>query len=160
MDLDKIKALMAAMKEQNITKLAFKGKKGFELSLERNQKKITSEPCSLSQKPLDTHIPVSARLDHSEKQPAKETQEEIKESAQLDITSPMVGTFYSSPSPEAPPFVKVGDMVNEDTVVCIIEAMKVLNEVKAGKKGKVKSSLIENAQPVEFGTKLFALEEI
>ena len=72
----------------------------------------------------------------------------------------MVGTFYSSPSPEAPPFVKVGDMVNEDTVVCIIEAMKVLNEVKAGKKGKVKSSLIENAQPVEFGTKLFALEEI
>ena len=160
MDLDKIKALMAAMKEQNITKLAFKGKKGFELSLERNPKKTTSEPCSLSPKPSESHIPVSARLDHTEKQPAKDTKEEIKESAQHHITSPMVGTFYTSPTPEAPPFIKVGDIINEDTVVCIIEAMKVLNEVKAGKKGKVKSILIENAHPVEFGTKLFSLEEI
>ncbi len=160
MDLDKIKALMVAMKEQNITKLALKGKQGFELALERNSKKTPSESCSISQKPSEAHIPVSARLDYTEKQPVQDKKEQAKESTHLEITSPMVGTFYTSPSPEDPPFIQVGDMINEDTVVCIIEAMKVLNEVKAGKKGKVKSCLIENAHPVEFGTKLFSLEEI
>ena len=160
MDLDKIKALMVAMKEQNIKKLALKEKKGFELELERDTKKTPSESCSISQRTSETQVPVSARLDYTEKQPPQEKKEEQKEMSHLNITSPMVGTFYSSPSPEDPPFIKAGDVINEDTVVCIIEAMKVLNEVKAGKKGKVKSSLIENAHPVEFGTKLFALEEL
>jgi acetyl-CoA carboxylase biotin carboxyl carrier protein len=70
----------------------------------------------------------------------------------------MVGTFYSSASPGQPPFVKVGDRVEENTVICIIEAMKVLNEVKAGKKGTVAEVLIENTQPVEFGSKMFRIE--
>ena len=72
--------------------------------------------------------------------------------------SPMVGTFYSSPSPDDPPFVNVGDEVKKDTVVCIIEAMKVMNEVKAGKSGKIKKVFVDNAHPVEFGTQLFLIE--
>ncbi|HJZ12173.1 MAG TPA: biotin/lipoyl-containing protein, partial [Acidobacteriota bacterium] len=72
-------------------------------------------------------------------------------------TSPMVGTFYTSPSPDDPVFVKVGDRVEEDTIICIIEAMKVMNEVKAGMKGQVAEVLIENAHPVEFGTKMFLI---
>ncbi|MGE3715728.1 MAG: acetyl-CoA carboxylase biotin carboxyl carrier protein subunit, partial [Simkaniaceae bacterium] len=72
-------------------------------------------------------------------------------------TSPMVGTFYASPSPDDEALVKVGDTVTEDTVVCIIEAMKVMNEVKAGKKGTVAEVFIESAHPVEFGTKLFRI---
>lgn len=73
------------------------------------------------------------------------------------VTSPMVGTFYSSPTPDHPPFVKVGDAVAEDTVVCIIEAMKVMNEVKAGVSGTVAEVLVESGHPIEFGTKLFRI---
>ncbi len=73
------------------------------------------------------------------------------------VTSPMVGTYYATPSPDAPPFVKVGDRVEENTIVCIIEAMKVMNEVKAGRSGVIAEILAENAQPVEFGTKLLRI---
>jgi acetyl-CoA carboxylase biotin carboxyl carrier protein len=69
-----------------------------------------------------------------------------------------VGTFYRAPSPDAKPFVEVGDKVTPDTVVCIVEAMKVMNEIKAEKSGVIKEVLVENAQPVEFGQPLFALE--
>jgi acetyl-CoA carboxylase biotin carboxyl carrier protein len=69
----------------------------------------------------------------------------------------MVGTFYSSPSPDQPVFVKVGDRVSENTVVCIIEAMKVMNEVKAGVSGVVAEVLVSNAEAVEFGSKLFRI---
>ena len=74
------------------------------------------------------------------------------------IDSPLVGTFYRSLSPDAPPFVQVGDRVTPDTVLCIIEAMKVMNEVKAEKSGVVKDILIENGKPVEFGQPMFVLE--
>ena len=76
----------------------------------------------------------------------------------VSIDSPMVGTFYRSASPDAKPFVQVGDTVNPDTVLCIIEAMKVMNEVKAEKSGVIKEILIENSQPVEFGQPMFILE--
>ena len=73
------------------------------------------------------------------------------------VTSPMVGSYYAAPSPDAPPFVKVGDWVDENTIVCIIEAMKVMNEVKAGASGLVAEILADSAQPVEFGTKLLRI---
>ena len=76
----------------------------------------------------------------------------------VEIKSPMVGTFYKSPSPDAPPFVNVGDHVGVDQVVCIIEAMKLMNEIKSEVKGKIVAVLIENAEPVEFGQALFLVE--
>jgi acetyl-CoA carboxylase biotin carboxyl carrier protein len=69
----------------------------------------------------------------------------------------MVGTFYRSPSPEAAPFVQIGSEVDEETVVCILEAMKVMNEIKAGRRGNIVEVLAENGQPVEFGQPLFKL---
>jgi acetyl-CoA carboxylase biotin carboxyl carrier protein len=72
-----------------------------------------------------------------------------------EIPSPMVGTFYSSPSPESPSFVKVGQKVTPDTVVCIIEAMKVMNEIKAEVSGTITEVAAENGQPVQFGQALF-----
>jgi acetyl-CoA carboxylase biotin carboxyl carrier protein len=75
--------------------------------------------------------------------------------AQID--SPMVGTFYTSPSPESAPYVTVGQEVNEDTVVCIIEAMKVMNEIKAETKGVIVEVLAQNGKPVEFGKPLFSV---
>lgn len=75
-----------------------------------------------------------------------------------EITSPMVGTFYGSPSPEAAPFVSVGQEVTEDTVVCIIEAMKVMNEIKAETRGVIAETVAENGKPVQYGQALFRLK--
>jgi acetyl-CoA carboxylase biotin carboxyl carrier protein len=75
------------------------------------------------------------------------------------ITSPMVGTFYPSPNPDSPPFVKVGDQVGPDTIVCIVEAMKVFNEIPAELSGKITAVLVENAAAVEYGQKLFRVEK-
>ena len=74
---------------------------------------------------------------------------------ELEIKSPMIGTFYRAPSPEAGSYIEVGGEVHPDTVVCIIEAMKVMNEIKAEVKGVVTQILVENAKPVEFGQPLF-----
>ncbi|MFH0938734.1 MAG: acetyl-CoA carboxylase biotin carboxyl carrier protein [Planctomycetota bacterium] len=75
-----------------------------------------------------------------------------------EITSPIVGTFYRSPGPDQPPYKEPGDHVNADDVVCIIEAMKVMNEIKAGLSGTLKKVLVENASAVEFGQPLFLVE--
>lgn len=79
---------------------------------------------------------------------------------ELLIRSPMVGTFYSGPEPEAPPFVSVGATVTPDTVVCLLEAMKVFNEIKAEVSGRVTKVLVKNAQAVEFDQPLFALAPV
>lgn len=76
----------------------------------------------------------------------------------VEIKSPMVGTFYRSPSPDADAFVQVGQDVSADTVVCIIEAMKVMNEIQSEVKGKIKKILVDNATPVQFGQALFLVE--
>jgi acetyl-CoA carboxylase biotin carboxyl carrier protein len=75
------------------------------------------------------------------------------------VTSPMVGTFYLSPTPGDPPFVKVGEKIDKHSIVCIIEAMKVMNEVKAGNSGTIVEQLVEDGHPVEFGTKLFKISQ-
>lgn len=80
--------------------------------------------------------------------------------ATAQIVSPMVGTFYLSPSPDSPAFVSVGQEVQEDTVVCIIEAMKVMNEIKAETRGIIVEVLATNGKPVEFGKPLFAVRPL
>jgi acetyl-CoA carboxylase biotin carboxyl carrier protein len=74
------------------------------------------------------------------------------------VKSPMVGTFYSSPNPESPPFIKVGDHVGPTTTVCVIEAMKVFNEIPAEVSGQIVAVLVDNGEPVEFGQPLFKVD--
>ena len=81
-------------------------------------------------------------------------------SGEVDIKSPMVGTFYRAPSPESPNYVDIGSEVGPESVVCIIEAMKVMNEIKAEAKGIVTQVMVENAKPVEFGQPLFKLRPL
>jgi len=76
------------------------------------------------------------------------------------ITSPMVGTFYRAPAPDADPFVETGDVVEPGQTVCIVEAMKLMNEIEAEFRGRVVQVLVENAQPIEFGQKLFLVEPV
>jgi len=78
----------------------------------------------------------------------------------ITVESPMVGTFYRAPAPGADPYVREGDKVEKGTVLCIIEAMKLMNEIEAEISGKVHSILVENAQPVEYGQPLFLLEPV
>ena len=104
-----------------------------------------------------TKNPTPAVVSPSEvKEPAK--QEMKKSDANVHyITAPMIGTFYRAPDPSSPPFVKEGDHVSKGDVLCIIEAMKLMNEVESDVDGTIKEILVENAQPVEYGQKLFAI---
>ena len=83
------------------------------------------------------------------------TENPLAATNETEISSPMVGTFYRSPSPEAGAFVNVGDEVSEESVVCIIEAMKVMNEIKAEVKGRITKALVEDGTPVQYGQPLF-----
>lgn len=86
-----------------------------------------------------------------------ETKKEAKN--QIEVKAPMVGTFYKSPAPEANPYVEIGDSVKEGDVLCIIEAMKLMNEIKSDIGGKIVDILVENGQPIEFGQVLFLVEQ-
>ena len=163
MDLKQIKELMAAMERAGIKKLTVKQKGGDELHLERQDEHPSqiSHPAAFYP-PVYAHPPVresESAIRHSpiQRNASEEVVAAKQEKAGNYVTAPLVGTFYAAASPDDPNFVKVGDRVNENTVVCIIEAMKVMNEVKAGISGTVAEVLIENAHPVEFGTKLFRI---
>ncbi|MBN1867829.1 acetyl-CoA carboxylase biotin carboxyl carrier protein [Candidatus Sumerlaeota bacterium] len=94
--------------------------------------------------------------------PAEESAQRVEkpERAGKEIKSPMVGTFYRAPAPGAPPYVEVGATIGEDTVICIVEAMKLMNEIKAEMRGRIVEVLVENGQPVEFNQPLFLVEPI
>ncbi len=87
--------------------------------------------------------------------PAEQAPQEQIEEEFIEVKSPMVGTFYSAPSPDSEPYVSVGSHINDDTVVCVVEAMKVMNEIKAECSGTVSEVCVKNAQPVEYDQVLF-----
>lgn len=152
---------MAVMGRTGTKRLMVK-KEGFELELERQENgkiiETTFDPSDeMILRQENTLHRASLGLNRSkENQPSTNTpSKDQEEVAGSYVTSPMVGTYYATPSPDDLPFVKVGDRVEKHTVVCIIEAMKVMNEVKAGVAGTVAEILVENGHPVEFGTKLF-----
>ena len=84
----------------------------------------------------------------------------VAQSSEMEVKSPMIGTFYRAPSPESAPYVDIGTEVGPETVVCIIEAMKVMNEIKAEIRGVITSIPVENAKPVEFGQVLFKVRPL
>lgn len=165
MELKQIKELMATMGRTGTKKLSLK-KEGFELELEREENgffkpndvvpalEYIDEPSYLS---AGTHRADAALSRGRELSAPLVAAEAPQSESAVYITSPMVGTFYAANSPEDPTFIKVGDKVDKNTIVCIIEAMKVMNEVKAGIAGTVVEILMDNGHPVEFGSKLFRI---
>jgi acetyl-CoA carboxylase biotin carboxyl carrier protein len=154
-DLKQIEKLIAAMEHSSIKRIAIK-REDFEIEIEREcaASPVVSPPYA----PPPVYTPSLAAAELKTKTlPEPPPSEEKEGEGTHYVTSPMVGTFYASPSPDDPPFVKVGDLVSEETVVCIIEAMKVLNEVKAGIKGSVSEVLLKNGEPVEFGTRILKI---
>jgi acetyl-CoA carboxylase biotin carboxyl carrier protein len=168
LELKQIKELMAAMARTGTKKLSIK-KEGVELQLERGdvfESRSNEQYFELSEPPLFRHdnmrtnaaLSKGSELSHALMAPISSPAPDEKEQANYQyITSPMVGTFYISPTPGDPTFVKVGDKIEKHTIVCIIEAMKVMNEVKAGITGTIIEILVEDGHPVEFGTKLFRI---
>lgn len=153
MDLDQIKELIGYLEGSKISKLLLK-KGDLEICLEK-------EPsCFSSSQSLRTVVSENNFESGFPPEPLVKTERGAARREDVPgayVTSPMVGTFYAASAPDQPFFVKVGDRVEPDTIVCIIEAMKVLNEVKAGISGVVTEVLIENSQPVEFGSRLFRI---
>jgi acetyl-CoA carboxylase biotin carboxyl carrier protein len=147
-NIEQIKELIEILENSKLNKLSFKDEKGCELSLEKAENQHPFFPTHLHQgyhttPPATPHVVQTAK------------HEEVTSSY---ITAPMVGTCYLTQAPGEPAFVKVGDTVTENSLVCIIEAMKVMNEIKAGVKGKIVEICVRNAHPIEFGTKLFRVE--
>ena len=142
MEIDDLKELIALLENTVIT----------ELQIEKDGTKVKIRRQTLLS-PLDT----------SKKAPliVEKTQEPEEETQRLvTVTSPIVGTFYRSPSPDAPPFVDAGTRVKKGQVICIIEAMKLMNEIESETEGVVVRALVDNGQPVEYGEPLFIIEPL
>lgn len=144
MELDDLKNIIEFLKETDITELQLE-KEGSKVKIKRE--KFLS-PIGMSvQKPNVYEEKIVA-----------ETEEDTQRL--VTITSPIVGTFYRAPSPEAQPFVEVGQRVNKGTVLCIVEAMKLMNEIESEVDGIIVKILVDNSQPVEYGEPLFLIEPL
>lgn len=149
-ELEQIKELIARMETSKLSKFFLK-KGDFELHLEK-------ESANYVPPPRHAAPSISHEDTFQAEAPSRGERKQAEPVASgIFVTSPMVGTFYAAPAPDQPSFVKVGDHVQENTVVCIIEAMKVMNEVKAGVSGKIVEIIAESSQPVEFGSRLFRI---
>ncbi|MFQ5805210.1 MAG: acetyl-CoA carboxylase biotin carboxyl carrier protein [Phycisphaerae bacterium] len=144
MDIERINSLIALMVEHDLT----------EIEIEEGETHILLKRgpgAAASGAPTAVAAPSSAAA------PAPPAETAPAAPAEAHIRSPMVGTFYAAPDPESPPFVSVGDLVEPDTVVCLVEAMKVFNEIKAEVSGRLTKLLVNNAEAVEYDQPLFAV---
>ncbi len=155
LNLDEVKQLIDLMKESDLNEIEIE-QKDLKLRIRRGfSGQVSASGISGShQVSLPGGSPESLPAPQKADSTAKKEEEGVSY-----IKSPMVGTFYRSPSPESPPYVEPGQKVSESTVVCIIEAMKVMNEIHADLKGTIIDYLVESGQPVEYGQPLFKVRE-
>ena len=150
MDIRKVKKLMEMLEESSLSELEIiEGEESIRLSKATNvlsQNEVNQFPVA--------HNPINPQINSD----VNETIVAPLEVTGHEIKSPMVGTFYEAPSPEAKSFVSIGDSVKAGDTLCIIEAMKMLNQIESDKSGIVKAILVKNAQPVEFNQVMFIVE--
>ncbi|MDW3096081.1 MAG: acetyl-CoA carboxylase biotin carboxyl carrier protein [Gammaproteobacteria bacterium] len=148
MDIRKVKKLIELLEESGIAEIEIKeGEESVRISRDNPNGPVM--PMQYAATPAPAPMPAA---------PAESTSAEPAIVSGHQVTSPMVGTFYEASSPGATPFTEVGKQVKEGDVLCIIEAMKMLNQIESDKSGTVKAVLAENGQPVEFGQPLFVIE--
>jgi len=151
MNLKEIKELVNLMNENNLMELEVE-KEGMRIRL----KKTTSQPEGIAGPIIieKENAPEAQRPNETIQGPEKTTANAV------EIKAPMVGTFYRAPAPEAAPYVEIGQIIEPGQVICIIEAMKLMNEIKSEIKGKILEVLVDNAEPVEFGQPMFLIEPL
>jgi acetyl-CoA carboxylase biotin carboxyl carrier protein len=144
MNLEELKELMELFEARNIS----------ELELEHNGFRI-----KLKKEVTETSHPTASKTSpKSPQEPTDIPEPPAKDSSFLEITSPIVGTFYRASTPGADPFVDVDEVVEKGQVLCIVEAMKVMNEIESDVRGKIVAILAQNSQPIEYGEPLFLIE--
>ncbi len=149
MNLKEIKEMVNLMNENNLA----------ELEVEKDGMRIRLKKTGAAMEGMNQ--PFVIEREKSSQEPAVEPARpaEAKPAAKtVEIRAPMVGTFYRAPSPESPPYAEAGQSIEPGQVICIIEAMKLMNEIKSEIKGKILEILVENAEPVEYGQPLFIIE--
>lgn len=145
MEPEELKKYVDFMKENGLTYLEVR-KGDFYLVLQAGNGTVSEvKPLSKSK--------ISSETEHKKESPSEE--ENL-----VSVKSPLIGTFYRAPSPHSPPFVELGSIVKKGTTLCIVEAMKVMNEIKADCTGRIKKILVENGSPVEYGQILFLIEPL
>lgn len=149
MDVEQIRSLVELMVSNDLSRLEIHEGENH-VVLERGHQPIAAAPPAAATPPPPPPAAASAA-------PAPAASAPAPAGTDLLIRSPMVGTFYAASDPESPPFVNVGDVVSPDTVVCLVEAMKVFNEIKAEVSGRVTRVLVRNGEAVEYDQPLFAL---
>ena len=149
MDIKKIKQIVKLLKDNDLQ----------EIEIEDNDSRIMVKGGGQYIAPVLQQPVVSAQAVQSVESGGSVSTSDIKsESKYHVITSPMVGTFYNSPSPDSPPYAELGQTVNKGQTLCIVEAMKLMNEIEADIKGKIISILVESGQPVEYGEALMEID--
>jgi oxaloacetate decarboxylase (Na+ extruding) subunit alpha len=150
MNIKEIKEMLNLMNENSLVELEIE-KDGTRIRLKKASSGAENYSGPIV---IEREKSVPAASKESAEGPAK------KVSNTIEIKAPMVGTFFRAPSPEAPPYVEVGQIVESGQVICIIEAMKLMNEIKSEVKGKLVEILVDNAEPVEFGQSMFIIEPV
>ena len=146
MDLRKIKKLMELLEESGLTEIEVKeGEESIKLSRAKKDEAVINS-ITAEQSQTISETPKKEKISQ---------QEQLKGET---IDSPMVGTFYSSPSPDSSPYVDANDNVSPGQTICIVEAMKIMNEIESDVKGKIISILVKDGDPVEYGQKLFQIK--
>ncbi|MDC3102228.1 acetyl-CoA carboxylase biotin carboxyl carrier protein [Gammaproteobacteria bacterium] len=146
MDIRKIKTLIEMLEASNLNQIEVsQGEESVRISKSSGEIKVLQ----------DSNIGINNESQSINKIDNNQIENEIKGN---QVTSPIVGTFYRKPSPDKEPFVKVGDIVNKGDVLCIIEAMKMMNEIKSEFDGKISSIEVDDGQPVEFGQTIIVIE--
>jgi acetyl-CoA carboxylase biotin carboxyl carrier protein len=146
MNLKEIKELIKFLKDEEIT----------EFELERGDVKVRMKRGGAAESSPERIIAVHPAIQAGPAPTAGSVAARVEEELHL-VRSPIVGTYYESPSPGSPPFVKPGDFVEAGQVLCIVEAMKLMNEIEADVAGELVKSLVKNGQPIEYGQELFAI---
>jgi len=147
LDIEKIRAIIEALERTDITKFEYQDDDE-RLVIRRGRGAVTATVTPIAAAPA----PVAAAA------PAPAAKAEAEQKPGHIVTSPFVGTFYRAPSPESPPYVDVGQMVQKGQTLCIVEAMKLMNEIEAEVSGRIAEIFVENGEPVEFGQPLFRIE--
>lgn len=159
MEFREIRKLVELFSSSEIDALEL-NREGFSLKLAKKQKKVAGDPHLAAEFPPAMQPPI--RPPQTEEPPETEAQAVPEEDVELPglayVKSPIVGTFYAAPNPKAAPFVTVGDSISVGQTLCIVEAMKLMNEIQSETAGELVTCYVENAQPVEYGQKLFAIK--